>query len=95
LETARLPIEAMLNRPDRESRLKRRISAVCLRSCLSSVRLMASRLAFVISRSWTLRSRRALTTRSVRSFSCEGDFVGEFCESGVASSSSSAKSSAA
>lgn len=56
--------------------------------------MIPSKLALVISRSWTLRSRRALATRSVSCFSCDGDFVGLFRDSGLPSSSL-AKSSAA
>ncbi len=55
---------------------------------------MASRLALVICRSWTLRSRRALATRLVAG-SSGVVLVGLLRESGWASSSGSANSSAA
>ena len=63
---------------------------------------MASKLAFVICRSWTLRSRRALATRSVNCASCDEALVGLCTDSGLDpgldsgfDSSSSAKSSEA
>ena len=90
-------LEATDSAPDLESRRYLRSSAVCFRSCLSSVRLMASREAFVISRSWTLRSRRALATSSLRETS-KRDFVGLCASGGNAppsrSSASSRRSSA-
>lgn len=50
----------------REARRSRRSSSFCLRISRSSVRLMASREELLISRSRTLRSRRALAASSLR-----------------------------
>ena len=55
---------AMDRRPERLSRRYRRSSAVCLRISRSSVRFIAARDEFVISRSRTLRSLRALAASS-------------------------------
>lgn len=53
-------------RPALDNLLNRLNSLVCFRSCRSSVRLMASREALVICKSWTFRSRLALATSSFR-----------------------------
>ncbi len=56
----------LLSAVRREARRSRRSSSFCLRISRSSVRLMASREELLISRSRTLRSRRALAASSLR-----------------------------